>query len=184
MKMSLLAQTVDYCSVRAATQSYQPNMVFTVHLYNINISMCSGNSLLRLWICRLIGPRVFCSCICPENDTLSHKASQIVSPERFYRINQSAKTVWQNRQIFVLSCKNFSLSDSCPATLFNHQILIIDIFVFIFFLNFILNVGPDLAPNCLTLWWYTLKIVFWRKKLIRRWQKKKHANLPSMQRSS
>ena len=46
------------------------------------------------------------------------------------------------------------------------------------------NVGPDLNPNCLTLWWYSLKIFskkFKKKKKNPR-TTKKHAKLPSMQR--
>ena len=45
------------------------------------------------------------------------------------------------------------------------------------------NVGPDLDPNYLTLWWYSWKICFWKKfkkNILRR--QKKHAKLPSMQR--
>ena len=45
------------------------------------------------------------------------------------------------------------------------------------------NVGPDLDPNCLTLWWYSRKIFFKNVNLKKkhRWQKK-HAELLSMQR--
>ena len=44
------------------------------------------------------------------------------------------------------------------------------------------QIGPDLDPNCLTLWWYSWKIrsfwkgSFWRKKIIRQ-QKKPHKNI-------
>ena len=40
------------------------------------------------------------------------------------------------------------------------------------------NVGPDLDPKCLTLWWYSWKIFL---KKLNPQMTKKHANLPSMQ---
>ena len=43
------------------------------------------------------------------------------------------------------------------------------------------NVGPDLDPNCLTLWWHSWKIFFEKANFEKRIHKK-HANLPSMQR--
>ena len=46
------------------------------------------------------------------------------------------------------------------------------------------NIGPDLDPNCLTLWWYSWKIFFKKDNLKKQNPQttKKHAKLPSMQR--
>ena len=45
------------------------------------------------------------------------------------------------------------------------------------------NVGPDMDPNCLTLWWNSWKI-FWKIHLKKKksTRQKKHAKLPNMQR--
>ena len=42
------------------------------------------------------------------------------------------------------------------------------------------NVGPDLDPNCLTLWWYSWKI-FWKEFIFKKNPQttKKHAKLPA-----
>ena len=43
------------------------------------------------------------------------------------------------------------------------------------------NVGPDLDPNCLTLWWYSWKI-FLKKLILKKFTDDKKAELPSLQR--
>ena len=73
--------------------------------------LCLCKQCQRIWICTVIK---YLNLYQPGSSNLS--------------LRKNCGTVWQNREIFVLSCKNCRPSDDCPATLFNRKFLIIDIF--------------------------------------------------------